>query len=48
MRPDATRMGIAFELQLVDDVPLESHDEMIDCLAMESGIIRFKPSGGEP
>jgi 5-formyltetrahydrofolate cyclo-ligase len=48
MRPTAVRMGIAYELQVVDEIPHEPHDEMMDCLATESGILRFRNSGGEP
>jgi 5-formyltetrahydrofolate cyclo-ligase len=46
-RPGAVRMGIAYTLQVVDEIPREPHDEVIDCLAIESGIIRFSVSGGE-
>ena len=47
MRPASVRMGIAYELQVVDEIPHEPHDEMMDCLATESGILRFRRSGGE-
>lgn len=47
MRPDAVRMGIAFLLQIVDEAPIERHDGLVDCLATESGLMRFRSSGGE-
>jgi len=46
MRRDAVRMGIAYLLQIVDEVPREPHDGTVDCLATESGLIRFRSSGG--
>lgn len=46
-KPGAVAMGVAFEIQLVDEVPREPHDELIDCLATETGILRFKDDGGE-
>lgn len=39
-RPDATLVGLAFECQLFDQVPLEAHDVRLDFIITESGIYR--------
>ena len=36
--PRATRVGVAFELQLVDQVPMEPHDQYMDILVTEQQI----------
>jgi len=36
--PQATRVGVAFELQLVDQVPMEPHDQYMDVLVTEQQI----------
>jgi len=36
--PRAARVGVAFELQLVDQVPMESHDQYMDVLVTEQQI----------
>lgn len=36
--PGALRLGLAFELQLVDRVPVESHDQPMDLIATEENI----------
>lgn len=43
-RPDvaARRIGVAFDLQVVDRIPTDSHDAAMHELATESGWIRFK------
>ncbi len=33
--PKAIRIGLAFDLQIVQEVPLQSHDEIIDCILSE-------------
>lgn len=37
----ARKMGICFDRQLVCAVPLEPHDQRVDCVATESGIQRW-------
>lgn len=39
--PQALRIGLAFDLQVVATVPLESHDEQLDYLITETRTIRF-------
>ena len=34
--PNARRIALAFELQIVDRVPLQDHDEILDCIITES------------
>lgn len=36
--PQAARVGVAFELQLVDKVPMEPHDQYMDLLVTEQQI----------
>ena len=36
--PRAIRLGVAFELQLVDQVPMEPHDQYMDILVTEQQI----------
>ncbi len=38
--PGATRIGLAFDLQLVEEAPLQAHDELLDLVVTESGVIR--------
>lgn len=47
LKPRAVRMGIAFDLQIVEQIPMGPHDEYLDCLATESGMLRFNRLGGE-
>jgi len=42
--PTALRIGIAFEAQLVETVPLEPHDQPLDILVTEAGIRMRAPS----
>ena len=37
----ALRVGLCFELQLVEKLKLEPHDQMLDMLVTEKGIYRF-------
>ena len=37
----ATRIGIAFDLQVVPHIPTEAHDARVDAIVTESGWIRF-------
>jgi len=39
--PQAKRIGLAFELQVVDNVPLESHDQPLDILITEERIVNI-------
>jgi 5-formyltetrahydrofolate cyclo-ligase len=39
--PQALRIGFAFELQLVDRVPLEPHDQPLDVLITEERIVHI-------
>ena len=39
--PQARRIGFAFELQLVDKVPLEPHDQPLDILITEKRIVNI-------
>ena len=41
LRAGAARVGLAFDLQLVDTVPSEPHDLRLDALVTESGVLRF-------
>jgi 5-formyltetrahydrofolate cyclo-ligase len=47
LRPQTPRVAVAFELQLVDDVPAESHDLGVDVLVTERGVLRFAREGDE-
>lgn len=38
--PSAVRIGLAFELQIVERAPLQDHDELLDMVITESRIIR--------
>ncbi|MCK4839220.1 MAG: 5-formyltetrahydrofolate cyclo-ligase, partial [Desulfobulbaceae bacterium] len=41
--PASFRVALAFELQVIDDrLPLESHDQPLDCLVTEKNIFRFE------
>lgn len=37
LRPDATTIGLAFEPQIVEDLPTEQHDVVLDCVVTETG-----------
>ena len=38
--PQATRIGLAFDLQIVEEAPLQAHDELLDMVVTESRVIR--------
>lgn len=40
--PDATRIGLAFDLQVVDTIPLQAHDELLDYVITESNKYKAK------
>ena len=37
--PDAHRVALAFDLQVVDELPLQPHDELLDMIITESRVI---------
>jgi 5-formyltetrahydrofolate cyclo-ligase len=37
---EATSLGVAFDIQLVDDLPLEPHDRGVDLVVTPSGLWR--------
>jgi len=41
--PQALRLGVCFELQLVEALPLLPHDQRLDILVTESRVLRFPP-----
>jgi 5-formyltetrahydrofolate cyclo-ligase len=40
--PTATRIGLAFDLQIIERAPLQEHDELLDMVVTESRVIRHK------
>ncbi|MBM9521001.1 5-formyltetrahydrofolate cyclo-ligase [Desulforhopalus vacuolatus] len=42
--PKAERIGLAFELQVVDRLELSPHDQLVDCIITEERIIPGRPS----
>lgn len=40
--PTATRIGLAFDLQIIEKAPLQEHDELLDLVVTESRVIRNK------
>jgi 5-formyltetrahydrofolate cyclo-ligase len=38
--PGALRVGLAFDLQIVEKAPLQDHDEILDLVITETRIIR--------
>jgi 5-formyltetrahydrofolate cyclo-ligase len=40
--PQAKRIGLAFELQVVDKVPVEPHDQPLDILVTEKRIVNIR------
>lgn len=38
--PGAARIGLAFDLQIVERAPLQDHDELLDLVVTESRVIR--------
>lgn len=40
--PGATRIGLAFELQMIEKAPLQDHDEILDLVVTESRIVTGK------
>jgi 5-formyltetrahydrofolate cyclo-ligase len=42
--PQARRIGFAFELQVVEKVPVEPHDQPLDILITEKRIVNIRPN----
>jgi 5-formyltetrahydrofolate cyclo-ligase len=40
LRPDAARIALAFELQIVDELPREAHDLPVDAIVTERRVLR--------
>jgi 5-formyltetrahydrofolate cyclo-ligase len=40
MRPDAVRIGLAFEVQIVPHIPSDDHDVRIPIIVTEERVIR--------
>lgn len=40
--PNAVRIGLAFDLQVVEQIPLQPHDELLDFVITESNIYKGK------
>ena len=40
--PKAVKIGLAFDFQIVDKIPLETHDVPVDFIVTEKGIIECK------
>ena len=38
--PKANRIGLAFDLQIIEKAPIEEHDELLDLVVTESRVIR--------
>jgi 5-formyltetrahydrofolate cyclo-ligase len=38
--PTAARIGLAFDLQIIEKAPLQEHDELLDLVVTESRVIR--------
>jgi 5-formyltetrahydrofolate cyclo-ligase len=38
--PKASRIGLAFDLQIIEKAPLQEHDEILDMIVTESRVIR--------
>lgn len=38
--PSAGRCGLAFEVQMVQQLPLQEHDQLLDCIVTEDRLIR--------
>ena len=45
--PDALRIGVAFSVQLVDEIPVEEHDRPVHVVVTDAGVLDAR-GGGEP
>jgi len=46
--PQAKRIGLAFEMQVVEKVPVEPHDQPLDILITEKGVVNLPRNTEEP
>jgi 5-formyltetrahydrofolate cyclo-ligase len=46
LHPAAARVGIAFSVQLVDELPVESVDQPVDVIVTDQEVIRCEPGSG--
>jgi 5-formyltetrahydrofolate cyclo-ligase len=44
LRPDTLTIGVGFSVQLVDEVPVDSHDRLVDLIVTEEGVIGGRSS----
>lgn len=42
-RPGVPAIGLAFSEQLVDALPVEAHDQKLDGIVTDAGVLRFSP-----
>jgi 5-formyltetrahydrofolate cyclo-ligase len=40
--PQARRIGLAFEMQVVEKVPVQPHDQLLDILITEKRIVNIR------
>lgn len=48
LRPEARRVAVAFECQIVPEVPMEAHDERVDVVVTEERVIRCSDEATPP
>lgn len=41
--PSASRIALAFDVQIVEKLPLQDHDELLDAVISETQVVRCKP-----
>ena len=46
-RPDAPLVGVAFDCQVFDEIPVATHDVFMDAVLTESRLIRGRGRQGE-
>jgi 5-formyltetrahydrofolate cyclo-ligase len=39
LKPDCLKIGIAFEIQLIDEIPIDAHDKKMDIIITEARVI---------
>jgi len=44
IRPAAVRIGVGFAFQVVDEVPVAAHDERLDLVVTEAGVLECSPA----
>ena len=40
LRPDCLRIGVAFDEQLLAEIPAEEHDEIVDIIVTQTRVMR--------